>query len=63
MTREIKCIIAMAKLAFSEKITLFRRKLDLFKEENNKVLYLEHSFVWCWSLDTSESRLEIACKF
>jgi hypothetical protein len=34
-----------------------------FKEETSKVLHLEHSFVWCWNLDTSESRSEIPGKF
>jgi len=29
------------------------------KEETSKVLYMEHSFVWCWNLDTSENRSEI----
>jgi hypothetical protein len=27
-----------------------------FKDEISKVLYLEHSFVWCWNLNTRESR-------
>ena len=26
----------------------------------SKVLHMEHSFVWCWNLDTSESRSEIS---
>jgi hypothetical protein len=30
-----------------------------FKLESGKVLCLEHSFVWCSDLDTSESRSEI----
>ena len=29
------------------------------KEETSKVLYLEHSFVWRWNWDASESRSEI----
>jgi hypothetical protein len=33
------------------------------KEETSKVLYLEHSLVWCWNLDTSESRSKIPGKF
>jgi len=28
-------------------------------KEISNVLHLEHSFVWCWNLDTSESRSEI----
>jgi hypothetical protein len=27
------------------------------------VQHLEHSFVWCWNLDTSESRSETPAKF
>jgi hypothetical protein len=30
-----------------------------FKEGNNKMLYLEHSFVWSWNVDTSEEGSEI----
>jgi hypothetical protein len=34
-----------------------------FKEETSKVLHLEHSFVWCWNLYTSETGSEIPGKF
>jgi hypothetical protein len=27
------------------------------------VLYLEHSFVWCWNLDSSKGRSETPGKF
>jgi hypothetical protein len=27
-----------------------------FKDEHSKVLHVEHSFVWCCNLDTSENR-------
>jgi len=27
------------------------------------MLHLEHSFLWCWDLDTSESRSNIRAKF
>ena len=43
-TREIKSRIAMAKAAFSKKETLFTSK---FEEETNKMLHLEHGFLWC----------------
>ena len=33
------------------------------KEKTNKMLYLEHSFIWSWQLDTSESRSETPAKF
>jgi hypothetical protein len=57
-TRGIKARITTEKVAFKKKF-LFTSKLDLkFKEETSKVLHLEHSFVWCWKLDTSESRLK-----
>ena len=47
-TCEIKSRIAMAKAAFSKKKTLFTSKLDLkFEEETNKMLHLEHGFLWC----------------
>jgi len=38
----------MAKAAFNKKKTLFTSKLDFqFEEETNKMLHLEHGFVWC----------------
>ena len=47
-TREIKSRIAMAKAAFSKKKTLFYQQIGLkFEEETNKMLHLEHGFVWC----------------
>ena len=45
-TREIKSSIAMAKVAFNKKKTLFTSTLD-FEEETSKMLHLEHGFVWC----------------
>jgi len=40
-------MIVTAKAAFNNKKTLFISKLALnLKEENSKVLYLEHGFVW-----------------
>jgi len=53
----------MAKAAFNMK-TFFTSILDFkFKEETSEVLHLEYSFVWCWNLDTSNSRPEIPGKF
>jgi hypothetical protein len=57
-TREIKARIVMAKAAFNKKKTLFTSKLDLELKNN-----LEHSFVWCGNLDSSETRSEIPGKF
>ena len=33
------------------------------EEETNKMLHLEHSFIWCWHLDDSGSRSETPGKF
>ena len=41
-TCEIKSRIAMAKVAFNRKMTLFTTK-----EGTSDILNLEHSFVWC----------------
>jgi len=30
---------------------------------NKGMLYLEHRILWCWNLDTSESRSEIYGRF
>jgi hypothetical protein len=35
----------------------------LFDEETSQVLKFEHTFVWCWNFDTSESRKEIPGQF
>jgi hypothetical protein len=59
-TRRIKSMIVMAKAAFYKKNTLFICKSDLkVKEESSKMLHLEHNFVWCSKLETSESSSEI----
>jgi len=40
--------IAMAKAAFSKKKTLFYQQIGLkFEKETNKMLHLEHGFLWC----------------
>jgi hypothetical protein len=61
---EIKSRIDIAKATFTKLKTLFTSKLDLkLKEENIKVLHLEHSFVLCCNLGTSKSRSEIPKRF
>jgi hypothetical protein len=60
--REIKARIAMAKAAFNKK-TLHQQIRLSAKEETNEVLHLEHSFVWCGNLDSSETRSEEPGKF
>ena len=55
-TVEIKFGIAMAKTALN-KTDSFHQHIRLkLKEETSKMLHLEHSFVWCWNLETSEHR-------
>jgi hypothetical protein len=34
-----------------------------FEEETSEMLHLEHSVLWCWNLDTLESRSELPWKF
>jgi hypothetical protein len=47
-TCEIVSGIDIAKAAFNKDKTLFHQLIGLtFKQEANKVLHLEHSFVWC----------------
>jgi hypothetical protein len=59
----MKSRIAMITAAINKTKTHFTSKLDLkFKEETSKVLLSEHSFVWCWNLETSERRSEIPGK-
>jgi hypothetical protein len=44
----------------SHHLSFFHTHLDLIVW---KMLHLEYSIVWCWNLDTSESRSEISEKF
>jgi len=47
-TCEIKSRIAMSKAAFNKKKDSFYQQIGLkFEEETNKMLHLEHGFVWC----------------
>jgi hypothetical protein len=39
------------------------KKINKKKEETSKLLHLEQNLVWCWRLETSESRSEIPGKF
>jgi hypothetical protein len=55
--------VAMAKAAFNRKKTLHQQLGLKFKEETSKVLLLEHNFLWCWNVDSSESRSEIPGNF
>jgi len=46
-TCEIKSRIAMAKAAFSKKKTFYQQIGLKFEQETNKMLHLEHCFIWC----------------
>jgi hypothetical protein len=46
-TREIKSRSTMAIAALNKKKTFHQQTGLKFKEETNKVLHLEYSFVWC----------------
>jgi len=46
-TCEIKSRIAMAKALFNKKTTFYQQIGLKFGEETNKMLHLEHGFVWC----------------
>jgi hypothetical protein len=60
-TREIKSSTVMAKAAF-DKENLFTSKLGL-NLRRKLVKCSEQSIIWRWSLDTSDSGLEIPGKF
>ena len=61
--REIKSGMAMAKATFSKKKkkTLVTSKLDLNLKKKLVKCYIWN--IWCWNLDTSESRSEIPQSF
>jgi hypothetical protein len=59
---EIKSTIAMSKAVFKKDYFLQQTGLK-GKEQTSTVLHLEHSFVWCWNLDTSERSTEMPRKF
>ena len=46
-TREIKSRIAMAKAAFTLLHSFYQQIGLKFEEETNKMLHLEHGFLWC----------------
>ena len=48
---------------FNNQKTFHQQIGPKFKEEISEVIHLEHSILWCWNLDTSESRSEIPGKF
>ena len=55
--REIKSWTAMENAAIQQEQNCFYQQTGLkFKEETHRVLLLEHSFVSCCNLGTSESR-------
>ena len=51
----------LRQISIEQKEGFFHQQIGLkCKEGTNKV---EYSFVWCWNLDTSKSRSEIAGNF
>ena len=46
-TCEITRRITMAKAAFSYRVSFYQKNGLKFEEETDKMLHLEHSFVWC----------------
>jgi len=46
-SHKIKFSVATATVAFNKKKTFCHQTGLKFKEETNKMLHLEHSFVWC----------------
>jgi hypothetical protein len=63
-TREIKYQDCHCKRSIQKEEDSFHQQTGLkFKEQISEMLYLEHSVVLCWKLDTSEIRSEILGKF
>ena len=49
------------QISIEQEEGFFHQQIGLkLKEGTSKVLHLEHSFVWCWNLDSSKSTSEIA---
>jgi hypothetical protein len=55
--------ITMTKGSIQQEDSLHQQIRLRAKEETNEVLYLEHSFVWCGNLDSSETSSEVPGKF
>jgi hypothetical protein len=53
--REIISRIVIANVKFNKKDSFYQQIGLQCEEETNKVLHLEHNFVWCWNLGSSES--------
>jgi len=53
----------MATTSLNKEKIFHQQTVLKFKEETIKVLHLKYSFVWCWNLDTSESRSRISGMF
>jgi hypothetical protein len=55
--------VSRQKQQRNKKKTFHQQTGLLFKEETSRMLNVGHSFVWCWNLDSSESRSEMAGNF
>ena len=63
-TREIKSRITILQSSIQQEEGSFHQQIGhKFQEETIHMLHLEHSYVWCLKLDTSEDRSEIPGKF
>jgi hypothetical protein len=62
--REMKARIAIEKSSIQQEEDSLHQQIRLrAKEETSKVLHLEHSFVSCGNLASSETRAEVPGKF
>jgi hypothetical protein len=61
-TRDIKDCHGKSSIQ-QEEDSLYQQIRLRAKEKISEVLHLEHSFVWCGNLDSSESRSEVPGKF
>jgi hypothetical protein len=57
MTQDIQ--VKLSEAVFKKEKTFHQPPGLKFKDQTIKVLHLEHSFVWCWKLETFEGRSEI----
>jgi len=63
-TCEIKSTTVTSHAALNNNKNFFHQQIGFkLKKETGTVLHLEHSFVWCWNVDTSISRSGIPGKF
>jgi uncharacterized lipoprotein NlpE involved in copper resistance len=47
----------VAKVTFNKQKTLFTSKLELNLRKKSEMLHMQHSFIWCGNLETSEKQI------